>query len=50
MTANDALAEVLGWDWPAAPGVPSSVDVVEQLVRDLDGLGWVVVSKERLEN
>ncbi|WP_155293037.1 hypothetical protein [Rhodococcoides fascians] len=50
MTANEALAEVLGWDWPAAPNVPSSAEVVEQVVRDLDGLGWVIVSKERLED
>lgn len=45
MTANEALAQALAWDWPDAPGVPSSVEIVEQLVRDLDGLGWVIVSK-----
>ncbi|OZE13352.1 hypothetical protein CH249_01960 [Rhodococcus sp. 05-2255-3B1] len=45
MTANEALAEALGWDWQAAVGVPTAHDAVEEVIRDLDELGWVIVSK-----
>ncbi|WP_179276818.1 hypothetical protein [Rhodococcus sp. RS1C4] len=47
MSANDALARALAWDWPAAPHVPSSAECVESVVRDLDELGWVIVEKGR---
>lgn len=35
-----ALAEVLGWEWGNAPGIPSSAAVCDGLAADLEARGF----------
>lgn len=41
--AREALAEALGWDWEAGPGVPSVAQVTGDVVAALSEKGWALV-------
>lgn len=43
LAARVALADALGWDWEAAPGVPSVDAVVGDVIAAMDARGFKIV-------